>query len=433
MSDAHNTKGNIRPDESDDSGPRPLGKRLVQVLKNRYVLTVIFSRVCLHLGIWIRNFAILLYVTELTNNNPVYVSVISIAEYAPIFVFAVIGGTFADRWLPKRTMIWCDVLSGLSAFVVLLTLGTGSWYGLLLATLVSAILSQFSQPSAMKLFKQHVPEEQLQGVMAMFQSLTAIFMVIGPVVGTFVYQQYGIVVSMLLMGGLLFSSALILAQLPKDTTERAAARYDSFIHELKAGLRYVWSSSVLRTLGVVFAFTGLASGLIQPLSIFVVMENLGLDKSALKWFMMANGAAMLLGGAWLMGMSGKIRPQTLLAVGLLFSTIGTLGTGWSHSVPLTIVLQMLNGLGFPCIHIGINTLLLRNTEAGFVGRVGGTLMPVFTGLTVIGMSISGLLKVSFSLMGVFATASFLFLVAALWLIPLVRDKDKGIRSSVSQP
>lgn len=277
------------------AGLRPLGKRLVQVLKNRYVLTVIFSRVCLHLGIWIRNFAILLYVTELTNNNPVYVSVISIAEYAPIFVFAVIGGTFADRWLPKRTMIWCDVLSGLSAFVVLLTLGTGSWYGLLLATLVSAILSQFSQPSAMKLFKQHVPEEQLQGVMAMFQSLTAIFMVIGPVVGTFVYQQYGIVVSMLLMGGLLFSSALILAQLPKDTTERAAARYDSFIHELKAGLRYVWSSSVLRTLGVVFAFTGLASGLIQPLSIFVVMENLGLDKSALKWFMMANGAAMLLG------------------------------------------------------------------------------------------------------------------------------------------
>lgn len=396
------------------------------MLKNRYVLTVIFSRVCLHLGIWIRNFAILLYVTELTNNNPVYVSVISIAEYAPIFVFAVIGGTFADRWLPKRTMIWCDVLSGLSAFVVLLTLGTGSWYGLLLATLVSAILSQFSQPSAMKLFKQHVPEDQLQGVMAMFQSLTAIFMVIGPVVGTFVYQQYGIVVSMLLMGGLLFSSALILAQLPKDTTGRAAARYDSFIYELKAGLRYVWSSSVLRTLGVVFAFTGLASGLIQPLSIFVVMENLGLDKSSLKWFMMANGAAMLLGGAWLMGMSGKIRPQTLLAVGLLFSTIGTLGTGWSHSVPLTIALQMLNGLGFPCIHIGINTLLLRNTEAGFVGRVGGTLMPVFTGLTVIGMSISGLLKVSFSLMGVFAAASLLFLVAALWLLPMM--SGKGMRT-----
>lgn len=127
-----------------------------------------------------------------------------------------------------------------------------------------------------------------------------------------------------------------------------------------------------------------------------------------------------------MGMAGKIRPQTLLAVGLLFSTIGTLGTGWSHSVPLTIVLQMLNGLGFPCIHIGINTLLLRNTEAGFVGRVGGTLMPVFTGLTVIGMSISGLLKVSFSLMGVFAAASLLFLVAALWLAPMMRGK--GMRT-----
>ena len=54
------------------------------------------SSLLLQLGIWIRNFSILLYVTEITNNNPIYISLISVAEFAPIFIFSFIGGTFAE-------------------------------------------------------------------------------------------------------------------------------------------------------------------------------------------------------------------------------------------------------------------------------------------------------------------------------------------------
>ena len=58
-------------------------------------------------------------------------------------------------------MVWCDLLSAVSIFVVLLTLMYGSWYMIFFATLVSAILSQFSKPSAMRLFKQHISGQQL--------------------------------------------------------------------------------------------------------------------------------------------------------------------------------------------------------------------------------------------------------------------------------
>ena len=165
------------------------------IFKNRIVLTIMTSSLLLQLGIWIRNFSILLYVTEITNNNPIYISLISVAEFAPIFIFSFIGGTFADRWKPKLTMIWCDFLSAISIFVVLLSLLFGSWYSIFFATLVSAILSQFSMPSALKLIKQHIPGEQLQSVMAIFQTLMSIFMVLGPVIGTFVYQKFGIFIS----------------------------------------------------------------------------------------------------------------------------------------------------------------------------------------------------------------------------------------------
>lgn len=399
------------------------------MLNNTYVRTIILSNVLLQLGIWVRNFAILLYVTEMTNNNPMYVSLISVAEFAPIFLFSVIGGTFADRWQPKRTMVWCDLLSAVSVFVVLLVVIYGTWHALFFATLVSAILSQFSQPSAMKLFKQHVSAEQLQGVMAMFQSLMAIFLVIGPIIGTFVYQRYGIEVSISVMGAMFLVSALVLSSLPRDPEKSDAVESRNFSKELKEGLRYVWNSRVLRPLGGTFAAAGLAVGSIQPLMLFVAIENLGRDKGFLQWLLTANGAAMLVGGAFIMGISKKVSPQALLAFGLLISAFGTVGIGWSTSIPLTIILQVLNGLCFPCIHIGINTMILKNTEEAFVGRVGGVLTPMFMGMMVIGMSLSGILKDSLSLFTVFAAGGVLFLLGALFLVPLIR-KNPG---AISQP
>ncbi|CAG7633144.1 hypothetical protein PAESOLCIP111_03450 [Paenibacillus solanacearum] len=401
------------------------------MLKNRYVRTTLLSRVLLQLGIWVRNFAILLYVTDLTHNDPKSVSLISIAEYAPIFIFAMIGGTFADRWKPKRTMVGCDLLSAASVFAVLGALALGSWYFLLAGTFVSAVMSQFSQPSALKLYKGHVPPELLQRVMALSQSLMGIFMVIGPVIGAFVYQQYGIQVSLIVTGIAFFGSALVLMSLPRDTENPNVNEAPDFAKELIAGLRYVWNSGALRTLGIVFSVSGLAAGLVQPLAVFIVMERLGLDKAFLQWLLMASGAAMLVGGGVIMAAARKVRPQTLLALGLLVSSLTTLGIGWSTSIAFTFVLQIINGLFYPCVHIGIQTLLMKHTEGAFIGRVGGAITPVFMGMMVIGMSLAGYLKDAFSLLPVYAVSAALLLLGTLFLLPLLQAGRRAASKTAS--
>ncbi|TYR78400.1 MFS transporter [Priestia megaterium] len=408
------------------------GKPPGNIFANRIVLAIMSSNFLLQLGIWIRNFAILLYVTEITNNDPVYVSLISVAEFAPIFIFSFIGGTFADRWKPKLTMVWCDFLSAVSIFVVLLTLIYGSWQAIFFATLVSAILSQFSMPSAMKLLKQHVPGEQLQSVMAMFQSLMAIFMVIGPIIGTFVYQKYGIYTSIAVMGIMFLLSALVLMVLPRDMEKEKTEEESDFKKELADGFRYVMSSKVLKSMGGVFAVCGLAVGLITPLAIFVTIENLGKTKEFLQWLLMANGAGMLLGGGIVMAFSKKISPQKLLAIGIFASMIFTIGIGWSTSVVLTIVLQVLNGMFFPCIHIGVNTLILKNTNEAFVGRVNGVLNPLFMGMMVVGMSASGLVKDPLTLFGVYIVSGILFLIGSLLVVPLfkLKEEDSFVQSAM---
>lgn len=385
---------------------------------NRYVQTIICSRVLLQLGIWIRNYAVLLYVTDLTDNNPVYVSLISVAELSPIFLFALVGGTLADRWPPKRTMVGSDLLTAISVVAVLLVLIQGGWAALLVGSFISASLSQFSQPSGMKLYKRHVPAEKLQAVMAMSQTLVAVFTVLGPVVGTLLYLKLGIRVSLILTAALFIGSSLILATLPRDAAESKSGARAGFVKELTDGLSYVWSNAALRALCLGFAVVGFASGLTQPLQIFIVVEQLGRDKTFLQWLVMTNGAAMLIGGMAMMGAAKKAKPQQLFIAGLLITSVCTVGIGASTIVWLTILLLVISGLAYPSIHGGIQTLIVQNTELAYMGRVSGAIMPVFMGMMVVGMFLSGYLKNSLSLVAVYGLSGVIIMAGTILLLRL---------------
>ncbi|CUU46240.1 MFS transporter [Clostridium beijerinckii] len=381
--------------------------------RNRFVRVIIASSIFLQIGIWVRNFAILLFVMEKTNNNPIAVSLISVAEFAPIFIFSFIGGTFADRWRPKRTMVWCDLLSAISVFAVLLTIIFATWEAVFFVTFISSILSQFSQPSAMKLFKVHVPEEFMQTGMAIFQTLMSIFMIIGPALGTIVFQKFGIDISISIMGVAFLLSASVLTLLPADEINEKKETTNHFLEELKEGFAYVWQQRELTILGSVFAVSGLAVGIIQPLGVFLIVERLGLPKENLQLLLMVNGAAMFIGGGLVMTISKKVMPQKLLAIGLIVNTISMVGMGLSSSWIIILLFQFLNGFFMPCIQIGINTLILQLTKSEFVGRVNGVLNPMFMGFMVITMSITGWLKSQFSLTILYISAGILFLIGAM--------------------
>ncbi|PGS51975.1 MFS transporter [Bacillus sp. AFS041924] len=393
---------------------------MASLLKNPFIQTILSAGLFIQLGIWIRNFAILLFVVEKTKGNATAVSLISVAEFAPIFIFSFIGGTFADRWKPKRTMIWCDILSAISIFVILIALLFGSWKFVFFATLVSAILSQFSQPSNMKLFKVHVPAEQMQAGMSIFQTMMAIFMILGPVIGTFVFQQAGMVVSMGIVGIAFLMSALILTKLPKDPDEEKVEHTTSLWEEMKVGFQYVWSRKILVYLGGVFAAAGLGIGLIHPLTIFLVTERLGLDKEYLQWIFAANGAAMIIGGGLIMVISNKMAPHVLLLIGMAVNAIGIFIIGWSEMFWLTLVTEFFIGLFMPALHIGINTIILKNTEEKFVGRVNGILTPLFMGAMVITMSLAGVLKEQFSLFSIYQVSALLFIIGILVMVPMFK-------------
>jgi predicted MFS family arabinose efflux permease len=310
-------------------------------------------------------------------------------------------------------MVWCDLLSAISVFAVLLTIIFATWEAVFFVTFISSILSQFSQPSAMKLFKVHVPEEFMQTGMAIFQTLMSIFMIIGPALGTIVFQKFGIDISISVMGVAFLLSASVLTLLPADEIIEKTETANHFLEELKEGFAYVWQQRELTILGSVFAVSGLAVGIIQPLGVFLIVERLGLPKENLQLLLMVNGSAMFIGGGLVMTISKKVMPQKLLAIGLIVNTISMVGMGLSSSWIIILLFQFLNGFFMPCIQIGINTLILQLTKSEFVGRVNGVLNPMFMGFMVITMSITGWLKSQFSLTILYISAGILFLIGAM--------------------
>ncbi|MDH4421602.1 MULTISPECIES: MFS transporter [Bacillus] len=393
-----------------------------QVLKNRFVQGILASALFLQIGIWVRNFAVLLYVMEMTKGDAFAISMISVAEFAPIFIFSFIGGTFADRWKPKKTMIWCETLSSLSVFAVLITLMFGTWKIVFFVTLISAILSQFSQPSGMKLFKQHLSAEQIQLAMSIYQTIFAIFMVLGPILGTFIFHSFGIYISIIITGIAFLLAAVVLLVLPKDLENEAEKKKITLLQEMIDGIKYVKKKKALTLLGLCFMAAGLGIGLIQPLGIFIVTEQLGLSKESLQWLLTVNGVGMIVGGALAMVFAKNVAPQKMLIIGMLGQAIGIGIIGYSTNLWVTLTAQFFSGLALPCIQIGINTLIIQNSDTDFIGRVNGILSPLFTGSMVVTMSIAGSLKEMFSLSTMYEGTALLFIIGLLFILPIYNLK-----------
>jgi len=405
---------------------------MLGLLRNRFIRTIMISGVFLQIGIWVRNFSVLLFVMEKTHGNAFAVSMISVAEFLPIFLFSFIGGTFADRWRPKRTMVWCDLLSGLSIGAVLLVLSSGTWHIIFFATLVSSILSQFSQPSGMRLFKLHVPDELMQAGMSIYQTLFAVFMILGPIIGTFIFQNFGIYVSIFMTGLAFLLSAGTLTFLPADKFMDGKKASTTVFSEMKSGVRYVLNSKVLTLLGGCFLAAGLGLGLIQPLGIFIVTERLGLPPSYLQWLTAVNGIAMIIGGIATMGISKRIPPQRLLMLGMVVNAVVMLLVSFSTHLWLTLGAQFLGGLVLPGLQIGINTMILQNTEEPFIGRVNGSLNPLFMGGMVVTMSLAGWLKEMTSILAMYVGASVLFVIGLAVILPLYHLPLRSMPSSNSK-
>lgn len=381
---------------------------------NRAFVLLMVSDFMQNIGIWIRNMALLFFIMEQSNHDPVAVSLLTVIEYAPIFVISMVGGVLADRWRPKRTMIWGDILSFISILLILFVVYAGYWQAVFAVTLVSAVVSQFSQPSSMKIIKRCLPDEHVPAATALSQTSMSLFIILGPMVGTTIYQAFGLQASLISLLILFGASAIVLAFLPStvDEPSKDSVSAGSFVKDMKAGFAYIGSSRLLKVLLVVYVLLALGSGLVQPLDIFVITERLQLEMSSVQWFTALEGLGMLIGGVIAAVIAGKVKGSYLLFAGLAFLGLSTFVEVLSQWPILTGSMRFVTGVLMAMAQTVLMAVMMQQVEEKFIGRLNGVMTPIFTGMLLIGSGLTGWYMSVTSIVVVYFTAGALFLLSS---------------------
>lgn len=406
-----------------------------ELWRNRVFLIVFSTDLLENIGVWIRNMALLFFVMEISGNNPTAVSLLTAIEYVPILLFSVIGGALADRWDPKRTMISANLLSSLSVCVIAVLLWKGYWSAVFFATFVSAVVSQFSQPASAKVFKIHVPEEQVGSAISVSQSMGSLFILFGPIVGTFVYEASGVYVSLFAMALLFLLSAFMLLGLP--SSKRASSVSDShektsLLAEIKDGIRYVRHHSHLRGIVWLFAMLGLGSGLINPLEVFLVTDRLQLPKESIQWFTALEGVGMLLGGILASALHRQLNGKLVIHGAIVFFAVSVVVEALSTSAPLTGTMRLLSGVLLAFLQIVLSMKMIHLVAEEYVGRVNGTMTPLFVALVMISSFVVSPLMELTSLITVFCLSGFFLLLGSLGVNKIMEAEPPQSQSNQEQ-
>ncbi|MFD0717339.1 MFS transporter [Paenibacillus sp. GCM10027626] len=388
-----------------------------ELFQNRVFRVVISANLLMQIAIWVRNIALLFYVMEQTNSDPVAVSMLTVIEQAPIFLFAFVGGTLADRWNPKKVLLTSDMLSAASIAVIMLLIAGGYWKAVFAATLVSAVVSQVSQPASVIIFKKYVPESQVSAAVGLNQSMMSLFMIVGPMIGTLIYSWLGITYSLLCLFALFGASALVQMLLPKMSKPERAAN-SRIWQEMKDGFRYVRASRNLLLIAGAFSLIGLGAGLIQPLDVYIVTERLQLDKEALQWFYAMSGAGMLIGGLTAAATAERLNTKLILFAGIVFLAVSMLVEALSVWVALTAAMRFLVGIMMAFMQIVLSMLLIKLVDEPYVGRVNGAIAPLMIGGILAGSAMSGFVLKSTTLIITFGIASVIVFAAAWFCLGL---------------
>nr|BBH93706.1 MFS transporter [Thermogemmatispora argillosa] len=153
-----------------------------RALRHRNYRLLWISLIVSSVGTWMQIVAQSLLVLKLTHNSALALGIVSLAQASAFLLFALIGGSVADR-LDRRRLLLCtqSISMGLAFLLGVLTY-TGViqvWMIVLIAFCNSTVLS-FDQPARSALIPQLVPREDLMNAISLQSAVFNGAAVIGP-------------------------------------------------------------------------------------------------------------------------------------------------------------------------------------------------------------------------------------------------------------
>jgi len=311
-----------------------------------------------------------LLVLQLTHGSAFALGLVSLAQALAFFVFALLGGGFADRLDRKRLLLTTQSLLMLLALLMGILTITGAvrvWMIVAIAFLSGTALS-FDQPTRAALISSLVPKEDLLNAISLQSATFNGASMLGPALAGFIIDLTGLPANFFLnaisflpvLAGLLLISPPRL--LPLKSRLKSTTQVGEALATVKRDSILPW---LLLSYGILL-FSGPSLPLLLPV---LAVHTLHIDASTLGLLFSAAGGGAILGALFLASLRRSASTSVVLFTAFAIWTVSLVFVGVSRMLVVTFGALVAFGMSQSVIGAITSTLLQTRVPHEQRGRV----------------------------------------------------------------
>jgi MFS family permease len=343
------------------------------------------------IGTWTQSVGQTWLVYRLTG-SALLLGTVTFCQQAPVFLFATVGGSVADR-LPRRSVLIATQSAAMTLALVLATLTLSGvvkvGHVLCLASLLG-VVNAFDIPTRQSFVVEMVGRDDLMNAIALNSSMVNGARIIGPAIAGFAVQAFG-EGWCFLVNGVSFTAViaglLAMRDLPPSLGRGVPA--ESALKRIEEGFRFVAGARGVRQLLVLFgiaALAGMPYSTLMPLFASNVLHG---DARTLGFLMGSAGVGALMGT---LGLAARQRLRgtdrlVRAACGVFGATLVLFAL--SKTLWLSMALLVPMGCAMMIQMSATNTLVQTMTPDALRGRVMAIWAMIFMGFAPFGALLAG--------------------------------------------
>jgi len=324
------------------------------------------------LGTWMQIVAQSLLVLRLSGNSALALGTVSLAQASAFFLFAPMGGAFADRHDKRRLLFRTQTLLMLSAFTLAALTATGAvrlWMVVVLA-FTSGVLLSFDQPARAALLPLLAPPEDLMNAISLQTLVFNAASIAGPPLGGAVAVVAGLAGDFALngcsYGAVIVSLFLLPPEAAAATGPPGPSRTWSAVREMLAVIRKQPAVSAAVLVYAVLLFVAPSQALLVPLFITTVLRS---GAARLGLLFAASGIGTVVGSLFVASFGNHQRKGPLMVSANAAWVIALAIFALTRSFAPAFVMLLLMAAAQSVFSTLVITLMQGSVEAKMRGRI----------------------------------------------------------------
>lgn len=335
-------------------------------------------------GTWMQGTAQSWLVYELTR-SAVWLGLVSFLGTLPLSLFALVGGSVADRVNRRRLILATYTTTMLIAalFAALIWLHAIEIHLVALLVFLSGLVNAFDIPARQALLVDLVGKEDLASGIALNSAMFNAARLLGPALGGLVVAGFGTAWCMM-ANALSFLAGIFALLIIRMHTRGDDEAHLPLWRSLQEGATYVRSSPLVWGLLALVAVATIFGWSFTVLLPVFADEVLGGGAIQLGRLLSASGLGALAGAVFTATIGRRFWPRKILLTGLGIFALAAIGFALSRNVLLSLATLAFMGFGLILFNVNSNSALQRRVPDHLRGRVVGFYVLCFGGLMPVG-------------------------------------------------